>query len=180
VKVADDGTPFVCHRACLHFVARLVVLRPELFEPPLDRFAVDRLLELPRRDDVVFGVDALFDEAFFFGVADRFEVVDFFGEAAFFFAVDFFDDEADFLGTFFPSLRASLSPIAMACLRLFTFFPEPPLLSVPSFISCIALCTLFDAPLLYFRPDEDLELAMRGAFATFAPIDISTWALARQ
>jgi len=34
-------------------------------------------------------------------------------------------------GTFWPFSRASLSPIAMACLRLFTVRPERPLLSVP-------------------------------------------------
>ena len=40
---------------------------------------------------------------------------------------------AFFLGTFFPFLRAYDSPIAIACLRLFTFppFPPRPLLAVP-------------------------------------------------
>src|SRR4051812_28857499 len=36
-----------------------------------------------------------------------------------------------FLGTFFPSFRASDRPIAIACLRLVTFLPERPLFSVP-------------------------------------------------
>ena len=45
-------------------------------------------------------------------------------------------------GTFAPALRASDSPIAMACLRLVTFLPEVPLLSVPFFSSCSALATL--------------------------------------
>lgn len=57
-----------------------------------------------------------------------------------------------FLGAFFPSLRASESPIAMACLRLVTFFPEPER-RVPRFRSCIAASTLSLAPLLYFRPE---------------------------
>jgi len=52
---------------------------------------------------------------------------------------DFFDDF--FLGTLPPERRASDSPMAMACLRLFTFLPERPLLSLPRFISCIAFFT---------------------------------------
>jgi hypothetical protein len=54
-----------------------------------------------------------------------------------------------FFGTFAPSRRASESPIAIACLRLFTVFPEPPLLSVPRLRSCIARFTFCDAFLLY-------------------------------
>jgi len=34
-------------------------------------------------------------------------------------------------GTFWPFSRASLSPMAIACLRLFTVRPERPLFSVP-------------------------------------------------
>jgi len=49
------------------------------------------------------------------------------------------------LGTLPPARRASLSPMAMACLRLRTVFPERPLLSWPRFISCIARSTLVDA-----------------------------------
>jgi len=57
---------------------------------------------------------------------------------------DLLDD--DFLdGTFAPARRASDSPIAIACLRLFTFLPERPLLSFPFFRSCIALSTFSDA-----------------------------------
>jgi hypothetical protein len=55
-----------------------------------------------------------------------------------------------FLGTFFPARRASESPMAIACLRLFTFRPERPLLSVPRFISCMARLTLRPLALLYF------------------------------
>ncbi len=66
---------------------------------------------------------------------------DFFAED--FFEGDFFDD--DFLaGTFPPARRASESPMAMACLRLFTFLPEP-LLSVPRFSSCMFSSTLSEA-----------------------------------
>src|SRR5690349_20077336 len=50
-----------------------------------------------------------------------------------------------FCGTLAPFLRASESPIAMACLRLFTFPPLPPLpeRSVPFFLRRIALATVF-------------------------------------
>ena len=67
-------------------------------------------------------------------------------------AFDF--EELDFFeGTFWPFLRASESPIAMACLRLFTFPPLPPLpdLSVPLFLRRIALATVLLAPLPYLR-----------------------------
>jgi hypothetical protein len=50
-----------------------------------------------------------------------------------------------FRGTFAPFFRASESPMAIACLRLFTFLPLP-LFSVPRFRRRIALPTDFDAP----------------------------------
>jgi hypothetical protein len=56
-----------------------------------------------------------------------------------------------FGGTFFPSRRASESPIAIACLRLLTFFPDRPLFRVPAFRFFIARPTLADAFLEYFR-----------------------------
>ena len=59
-------------------------------------------------------------------------------------------------GTFAPFSRASLSPIAIACFRLFTVRPEP-LLSVPFFLRCIADSTRLLAALPY--------LAMRFADA---------------
>jgi hypothetical protein len=59
----------------------------------------------------------------------------------FFLPLDLDDDF--FLGTFAPLFRASESPIAIACLRLFTFLPLRPLLSVPVFFSCIARFTFF-------------------------------------
>jgi hypothetical protein len=59
-----------------------------------------------------------------------------------------------FCGTLAPFFRASESPIAMACLRLFTFPPLPPLpeRSVPFFLRRIALATVFPADLLYLLP----------------------------
>jgi len=69
--------------------------------------------------------------------------------------VDYFrfrvDEDDDRRGTFPPSLRASESPIAMACLRLLTVFPDPPDLSWPRFISCIAFSTFEEAFFPYRR-----------------------------
>ena len=45
-----------------------------------------------------------------------------------------------FAGTFFPFLRALDSPIAIACLRLFTL-PPLPLLAVPRLYRCISFLT---------------------------------------
>jgi hypothetical protein len=65
-------------------------------------------------------------------------------------AAQFADHVADFnFGTLFPALRASDSPIAMACLRLFTVLPDLPLLSVPLLRFLIALFTFFAAALPY-------------------------------
>ena len=57
----------------------------------------------------------------------------------------FFFDEDFLRGTFAPARLACDSPMAIACLRLFTFLPERPLLSFPFFRSCIALSTFSDA-----------------------------------
>jgi len=51
-------------------------------------------------------------------------------------------------GTFAPFSRASLRPMAIACLRLVTFRPEP-LFSVPFFFLCIADSTRLPAALPY-------------------------------
>jgi hypothetical protein len=51
-------------------------------------------------------------------------------------------EREDLRGTFAPERRASLSPIAIACLRLRTRRPERPLRSVPRLRSCIARFTL--------------------------------------
>jgi len=97
-----------------------------------------------------------FDEDFF---AEDFFEVDFFEDAFFeddaFLDVDFFDDF--FEGTLPPSRRASESPMAMACLRLFTFLPEPPLLSVPRFISCMLFSTLSEAFFPYLLAMQNLQ-----------------------
>lgn len=56
-----------------------------------------------------------------------------------------------FGGTFAPFLRASDSPMAMACLGLVTFLPLPPLLSLPSFISRISVSICLPTEGLYLR-----------------------------
>src|ERR1700738_1789477 len=68
--------------------------------------------------------------------------------AVFFAVFRFF---AAFFGTFFPSARASESPIAIACLRLLTFLPDRPLFSVPALRFFIARSTFADAFFEYFR-----------------------------
>jgi hypothetical protein len=65
-------------------------------------------------------------------------------------------------GTFAPFSRASLSPIAIACLRLVTFLPEL-LLSVPFFFRRIADSTLFDAALPYFAMRASSCRALQAA-----------------
>lgn len=62
---------------------------------------------------------------------------------------DDFLERDDFLGTFAPFFRASLSPIAIACFRLFTLLPDP-LLSVPFLRRRIVERTFFEADLPYF------------------------------
>jgi uncharacterized protein (DUF1810 family) len=69
-------------------------------------------------------------------------------------------------GTFAPFSRASLRPIAIACLRLFTFRPEP-LVSVPFFLRRIADRTDFDAPRPYF--------AIRSSCARHLQVPCWTW-----
>jgi hypothetical protein len=103
--------------------------------------------------------DFFFDERFFdddFFVDERFFDDDFFEDD--FFDEDFFDDFF-FDGTLPPSRRASESPMAMACLRLFTFLPELPLFSVPCLRSCIAFSTLSCAFFPYF------DAMLRSPFA---------------
>jgi hypothetical protein len=68
-------------------------------------------------------------------------------------------------GTLPPFLRASLRPIAIACLRLFTFLPEP-LLSVPFFFRCIADFTRLRAALPYLAIGRsDANAVLRSARA---------------
>jgi hypothetical protein len=77
---------------------------------------------------------------------------------------DFFDDffEDFFFGALAPERRASDSPMAIACLRLFTFFPERPLFSLPRFISCIAFFTFLRAFLPYLAAMESPPLSVNG------------------
>jgi hypothetical protein len=71
------------------------------------------------------------------------------GGSAYRFLLVFLDRDARTDGTLAPFSRASLSPIAMACLRLVTFRPDP-LFSVPFFRRCIADFTVLDADFPYF------------------------------
>jgi low affinity Fe/Cu permease len=69
-------------------------------------------------------------------------------------------DERDArLGTLPPSRRASESPIAIACLRLFTFLPDPPERSVPRFRSCMAFSTFWEALRPYLRAKGHLQVS---------------------
>lgn len=65
-------------------------------------------------------------------------------------------------GTFAPFSRASLSPIAIACLRLRTVCPEL-LLSVPFFRLCMAERTFFDADFPYFAIEIPPWIAVQTA-----------------
>src|SRR5438552_19205306 len=64
-----------------------------------------------------------------------------------------------FVGTLAPFLRASESPMAMACFRLLTLPPLPPLpeRSVPRFLRRIALSTVLPAALPYLRRPDVLR-----------------------
>ena len=68
-------------------------------------------------------------------------------------------DRLDYLfgagGTFFPSLRASDNPIAIACFRLVTFLPLRPLFSLPCFIAFISRSTSLPTDGLYLRDELD-------------------------
>ena len=68
--------------------------------------------------------------------------------AAYRFLVARFREPEDLRGTFAPFFRASLRPMAIACLRLFTVRPEP-LFSVPFLLLCIVDFTFFAADLPY-------------------------------
>jgi hypothetical protein len=80
---------------------------------------------------------------------------------------DFLPDDfraEDLRGTFAPFFLASDSPIAIACLRLFTRPPLPPGpdLSVPRFLRRIADSTVLLAASPYLRlPDDFFRAAMR-------------------
>jgi hypothetical protein len=79
--------------------------------------------------------------------------------------------EGDFLGgTLAPERRASESPIAIACARLFTRLPDRPLFSVPFFRLFIALRTFSEAVLLYLAivvPPSREFAGLRSAYYDF-------------
>src|SRR5262249_40179472 len=80
------------------------------------------------------------------------------------FDADFFADARRavfFFGTLAPSRRASDSPIAIACLRLFTLRPERPLRSVPRLRSRSPRPPFLDAFFEYLRAMEFLLVARR-------------------
>ena len=82
----------------------------------------------------------------------------------FFFEEDFFElfpDEDFFFGTFAPALRASDSPMAIACFRLVTFFPLRPLFSVPLFFSRMTRSTFSPAFGPYLLPDDFFFVGMQ-------------------
>jgi len=106
---------------------------------------------------VFFAGDLLFFAGLLRGELLRFVAVFFAGDLLFFAA--FFFEAVFFLGTFAPDLRASLNPIAMACLRLVTFFPLPDR-SLPRFFSRITFSTFFCAPFEYFAMIIHLSLSI--------------------
>jgi hypothetical protein len=65
-------------------------------------------------------------------------------------------------GTFFPFLRASDRPMAIACLRLLTFLPLLPLFNVPRLRLRIARSTSFEAEREYFLT---INTSLRAAAA---------------
>jgi hypothetical protein len=70
---------------------------------------------------------------------------------------DFFAE--DLRGTFAPFLRASESPIAIACFRLVTLRPLPDF-RVPFFLRCIADSTRLLAAFPYFLPPDGFRAAI--------------------
>jgi hypothetical protein len=81
----------------------------------------------------------------------------------------------DFRGTFAPFLRASDSPMAIACLRLRTRFPLP-LFSVPDLRRCIADLTAFFAPPPYLAkssPPLQAYAAPNSFFASTVPSSVA-------
>ena len=88
----------------------------------------------------------------------------------------FFLRELFLRGTFAPFFRASESPIAIACLRLFTLPPRPlfPRRNVPLLRRRIALSTLLLAPLPYRR-----LLDLREVLFLLAAMSSPGWGLQR-
>ena len=73
-----------------------------------------------------------------------------------------FRERDDFRGgTFAPFLRASLSAMAIACLRLFTVRPDP-LFKVPLFLRRMVDSTFFDAALPYFAMLTSISFCLQS------------------
>jgi hypothetical protein len=83
-------------------------------------------------------------------------------------------------GTLSPSLRASESPIAMACLRLFTFLPDRPLFSLPCLYSSITFFTFFCVffPYLAMTAPPARTRAYDSAFVAEIPSEVAAGAVA--
>ena len=73
-------------------------------------------------------------------------------------------------GTFAPDLRASDSPIAIACFGFVTFFPLRPDFSLPCFIAFISRSTEADAFGPYFFPPDFFFALVFFALRFFAPL----------
>src|SRR6266404_3769736 len=85
-----------------------------------------------------------------------------------------FLDEDFFFGTFPPSLRASDSPMAIACFLLVTFLPDLPLFRVPSLRSCIAFLTFFCAFLPYLAIIHLISCFITGNGLSEAGVAVGT------
>jgi hypothetical protein len=81
-------------------------------------------------------------------------------EAAFFFVPARFD----LGGTLAPARRASLSPMATACFRLFTFFPLRPDLSLCRLNSPIVDSIFLDTVRFDFEPEPEDEVFFLAVF----------------
>lgn len=79
-------------------------------------------------------------------------------------------DDRFLAGTFLPLRRASESPIAIACLRLFTVPPRPPLprFRFPRLRRCMALLTSLDALREYLRAMACSRLPLNNKLAPLA------------
>jgi len=118
----------------LDFAAADLLLLPDLDLAAADLLRVAVVFFFVEDEDAFFAV-----EVDFFFVPEALLRAD---EPELFLAVEE-DEPEDFReGTFPPSFLASESPMAIACLRLFTVLPELPDFSWPLFISCIAFSTL--------------------------------------
>src|SRR6185437_3302122 len=86
------------------------------------------------------------------------------------------------LGTFFPFLRASDRPMAIACLRLLTVPPRPPLprFSLPFFFRRIAFSTSLPALREYFLAMTSSAFPVQRKQQRFASDLVARWEPQRQ